>query len=251
MGDTERQTMIAGWYVGQLTGQLSIPNAPYDRAVEIWDAENGCWLAFPHPLLTPPSQFLGRAIDWLPAVLESYLLAIARAHDVPVMSSLRPYQLLRRLSDATRQVPASGLQELSSEATLADWLSTGETPSDLDSKVSGSTIEERHAKAAEWLGMIHDYTGTNFLAPNQRGAVGHGAMSIIKTRREASATPIFRDLADDIFLVTSQLTDVLDRARERALRSGPDPFAPASRGLGRVASTSQDPVVPQPNFGSF
>ena len=251
MGDTERRTMIAGWYVGQLTGQLSIPNAPYDRAVEIWDAENSRWLAFPHPLLTPPSQFLGRAIDWLPAVMESYLLAIARAHDIPVMSSLRPYQLLRRLSDATRQVPASGLQELSSEATLAAWLTTGDTPSDLDSKVSGSTIAERHARAVEWLGMIHDYTGTNFLAPNQRGAAGHGAMSIIKTRREASATPIFRDLADDIFLVTGQLTGVLDRARERALRTGPDPFAAASRGSAAMDSAGNGPAVPEPNCGSF
>jgi hypothetical protein len=241
MGDEERRAMITGWYVGQITGRLRIPKAPFDSAVEIWDAENTRWTTFPHPLLTPPSQFIGKSVDWLPAVMESYLLAIARAHDAPVMSSLRPYQLLRRLSDDTPGTPASGLQQLSSELLLSSWLATGNVPGGIPSVITGSTLDERYDAAAEWLGKIHAFTGINYLPPQRGGALGGGPMSQIRSRREASATPIFRDLAEDIYRVTDDLIEVMTRAKTLA-----------ESGEGQVAAAHGGGIVaPEPDFGAF
>ena len=84
-------------------------------------------MPFPHPLLTPPTRFLD-INDWLPAVLESILLAVARSHERPVMASMRPYQLLRELYDNAANLRKSGIQAVSGEGLLLDWLTDGATP---------------------------------------------------------------------------------------------------------------------------
>ncbi len=89
MTDAERRTMTAGWFVGQIIGRIQIPAPPYTEPVRIYDGDAGQWLHFPNPLLTPPSEYKA-SYDWLPAVLESILLAIAQSHEPPLMSSLRP-----------------------------------------------------------------------------------------------------------------------------------------------------------------
>jgi hypothetical protein len=248
MGDLERRAMIAGWYVGQMTGQIRIPEAPYDTAVEIWDPEDERWMAFPHPLLTPPSEFLGRLIDWLPAVLESYLLAISRALDAPVMTSMKPYRQLRRLSDANPGGPARGLIERSSERELANWLATGATPSGTPSRIEGETLDARHANALAWLESIHAFTTTSF-TPGVPGAAP-GAYSTIATRRTASTTPIFRDLAPDIILVTEELRQTLDAARTLAARPVPAARLPQSVD-GGFAPADALAAIPEPDFGAF
>ena len=64
--------MVAGWFIGQIVGRIcGSRSRPTPSPVQIWDAEPAHWVAFPHPLLTPPDRFLAR-YDWLPAVLESY-----------------------------------------------------------------------------------------------------------------------------------------------------------------------------------
>lgn len=241
MASVERRAMIAGWYIGQITSQVQIPEAPYSTPVQIWDDQSARWLAFPHPLLTPPSEFYGKSVDWLPAVMESYLLAIADAHEVPVLHSLRPYQLLRRLFDKTTAKPAGGMYERSAELTLATWLATGATASSVPSKIDAATLDERFDKAVEWLGMIHEFTGINYLPANRSGAVGGGPTSIIKTRQAASATPIFRDLAEDIYVVTGELIALMPVVRARAIQLLLDqPELPKNRGS-----------IPEPTFGPF
>ena len=118
MTDDERRAMTAGWFLGQIVGRIQIPQSPYTEAVRIYDADAGQWLNFPNPLLTPPSAFIA-TYDWLPAVLESILLAIAQSHEPPVMRSLRPYGVLRELYDAHSQDPASGIVELSARRSAA------------------------------------------------------------------------------------------------------------------------------------
>ncbi|PPH07748.1 tubulin-like doman-containing protein [Rathayibacter sp. AY1H3] len=248
MGDRERRAMIAGWYVGQMTGQIRIPDAPYDTPVEIWDPEDERWMAFPHPLLTPPSEFLGRLIDWLPAVLESYLLAISRALDAPVMTSMKPYRQLRRLSDANPGGPARGLIERSSERELAGWLATGDTPSGTPSRIVGETLDARYANALAWLESIHTFTTTSF-TPGAPGAAP-GTYSTIATRRTASTTPIFRDLAPDIILATEELRQTLDAARTLAARPVPAAGLPRSAD-GAFAPAGALAAVPEPDFGAF
>jgi hypothetical protein len=260
MGDDERRAMIAGWYIGQLTGQIRIPGAPFEDGVQIWDDEQRRWISFPNPLLTPPDRFVGLTFDWLPAVLESVLLAIARSHDVPVMSSMRPYRLLRQLFDASSQGPATGLRstETSGVTILAEWLATGATPSGDPSKVEGESIAERAEAAIEWLEKVHEFTGVNFVAPGRAGAPGGGSMSVIRSRNEASAMPIFRDLAEDIYLVTERLQATVTQASERASdRQRTGSGSAVSTGFGQASAGSSplvpqsDPLVPQSDFGSF
>lgn len=234
MGDQERRAMVSGWYVGQLTGEVRIPEAPYTEPVQIWDDETGRWRAFPSPLLTPPADFVGKSFDWLPAVLESVLIALMRSHEPPVMDSTKPYRLLRALADDTPTGPRSGLLELSAVHRFGSWLSTGATRSGGPSRVSGATPAERLDAAKKWLESIREFTGRNYLRAGEDDAPGGGEFSAIVRRDRASTTPIFHDLALDIHTVTRELQEALDEA----------------------ATVQTDPVVtgqaePEPGFGAF
>jgi len=238
MGDAERRAMVAGWFIGQTIGQVRIPSPPYTQPVQIWDAENMRWLSFPHPLLTPPSRFIAN-YDWLPAVLESVLLAIARTHEAPVMSSMRPFQVLRALYDATSQGPVGGIDVLSARQLLVDWLTGERAANGGVSRVEGveeaTTVDERVKLVTAWLGRIRDLAGTHFMAPGN-GAPGNGTFAVITRRQQASATPIFRDLAPDVHWATGEIIDLLESARVAALNPEPvapnrPPAAPPNRGV--------------------
>lgn len=220
MGESERRALVSGWFVGQITGRLRLPEPPYTSAVEIWDDENRRWAQFPNPLLTPPSQFLAKSYDWLPAVLESILIAVANTHQQPVLSSLRPYTLLRSFYDATSEEPASGLFEAAAINDIAAWLNTGTTKSGVLSRVPGttasSTPEERYTATKEWLTSIRALAGDHFMEPDYLGAKGGGSFSRITSRRMASATPLFRDIAPDIYVTLGTLLENLDVAHQRA-----------------------------------
>ncbi len=75
MHESERRAMAAGWFLGLVVGRLRLPPEPYDEPVRVWDSGTSTWVDFPNPLLTPPARFLANN-DWLPAVLESVLLAM-------------------------------------------------------------------------------------------------------------------------------------------------------------------------------
>lgn len=187
--EAERRAMVIGWFLGQIVGRLRLPAAPYDEPVTIWDAENAAWVAFPHPLLTPPSVFRAKS-DWLPAVLESVLLAMARVGDNPVGSSLRPYRVLRELFDSA---PAptnhhNGMSTLNGRTVLERWLATAEVPPGGASRVkdAGVTRAERAATAVEWLDKGASKVSTVF------------ATNPVRSRDEASSAPFLRDLAEDV-----------------------------------------------------
>lgn len=240
MGDEERRAMIGGWYIGQLTGQIRLPESPYITPVEVWDPERAQWIAFPHPMLTPPSAFAdGNSLDWLPAVLESSLLAIVRAHEAPVMSSMRPYQLLRALFDDGAEGPATGLTPRSAEGILAAWLAEGTTLSGGPSRVVGDTLTERSVNAVQWLTSIRDFTALNFVDTDTRSNTA-GPFARLTTRSDASRTPIFRDLAVDIVQVTNELIGAVKTAERQAQESG-----------SAVARGASGSVVPEPDFGPF
>jgi hypothetical protein len=248
MGESERRAMVGGWFVGQITGQLRLPEPPYDEAVQIWDETDGRWIQFPNPLLTPPKQFLAKSFDWLPAVLESVLLAVARAHQAPVLSSLRPYRLLRELYDASPEEPAAGLFEETALQTLTGWLGTGQTLSGSPSRVPGvaaeSTVAERHELTKEWLQTIRSLAGDHFMPPGRLRAAGGGSFSQISTRRAASATPLFRDVAEDIYVVLGDLLAHLDTAHQRALHPGKHSAQPPA------PDEKEDPLA-LPMMGAF
>src|SRR5690606_25715971 len=138
-----------------------------------------------------------------PAVLESILLAQTRVHETPVMASLRPYVLLREIYDSNPLGTSTGILDKEGERRLAEWLRDGRTASGIPSRVpaiaQASTAEERAEAAKQWLTQIGDLAGTHFMGRGQSGAPGGGSFSEIASRDQASQTPIFRDLAPDIF----------------------------------------------------
>jgi hypothetical protein len=219
MAPRERRAMVAGWYIGQIIGELKIPAPPYNKPVEIYDRNAGRWIGFPDPLLTTPQQFLAQ-YDWLPAVLESVLIAIARVTDAPELSSLRPYACLRGLYDANPEAPAAGITPLSGRGLLADWLRSGSAPgreSRIPSLATAGTPEERRDLAKQWLtgekgpGRL---AGVHFLPAGYEGAAGGGTFSSIDSRNQAAQSPIFRDLAPDIWWATRELSTLIDQAYE-------------------------------------
>ena len=211
MGDAERLTMVKGWFVGQIVGRIRIPErSRLGSPVLIWDPEDDRWVPFPYPLLTPPTRFLD-VNDWLPAVLESSLLAIARSHERPVMASLRPYQLLRELYDDAANLRRSGIQAVSGEDVLLDWLTDGSTPPEGTSRVLGrasaAAPDERAAAVVDWLTRVGDLVRTHYL-DHHLGENRDGAMT---RRRQASEAPIIRDVALDVVTATADLLELVRR----------------------------------------
>jgi hypothetical protein len=211
--------------------------------VQIWDPEVGTFIEFPHPLLTPPDRF--RVLyDWLPAVLESHLLAIVHVQQPPVMASLRPYLLLRELYDREELGPAAGIKQISAVDKLAEWLTSGPQsgmPSRIPSVAAAATPEERRDAASKWLvgeGGPGHLAAKDYLPPKQFGATG-GSYGIIESRTQASSTPLFRDLAVDIVWATQSLASVLDQAYDQASKTKPGKF------------TDEVGAVPLPEGGVF
>ncbi|MYM20132.1 hypothetical protein GSY69_09170 [Brevibacterium sp. 5221] len=231
MAAVERRALIGGWYVAQLTGQLEIPDRRnLGRPVQVYDRVENTWVPFPNPLLTPPSEFYGETFDWLPAVMESVLIAIANAHQSPVLSSLKPYQVLRSIFDASEEEPAAGLQIRAAEDLLSHWLATGQTPSGAPSRAAADTLEERYEKAAKFIETVHGFAAGMLGS----GTTGRSAVAV-GSRSEGAKTPFFCDLVPDIVAVTDELAVALQRARDDAAQ----------------ASTASSPSSPPEELGAF
>jgi hypothetical protein len=244
MGDAERRTMTAGWLLGQVVGRIQIPESPYMEPVRIFDGDAGQWLSFPSPLLTPPSNFIA-SYDWLPAVLEGILLAIAQSQDPPVMRSLRPYEVLRALYDANSQDPAGGIVQLSGVGLLRDFILNGWSAPDLVSRIEGiaaaQTPTDRAVAAEEWLSTVRDISA-EYLPPGAPGVPTAGAFARIATRSKAAKTPIFRDLAPDVFWAAEMLIKFVRQVK-----------ASAVDGQSRTAAVilDEDEQVVIPDGGTF
>ncbi|WP_432558924.1 tubulin-like doman-containing protein [Granulicoccus sp. GXG6511] len=245
MADAERRAMVAGWFLGQIVGAIRIPESPFNRPVEIFDKDNREWLAFPHPLLTPPERFMA-PYDWLPAVLESILIAMARSHQNPVMGSLQPYRVLRGLFDASSLGPAAGIVERSGKQALVHWLAEGDFGSGAPSRVPGAMDAAdptgRADAARKFLATIRDLAGVHFMAPGQDGAVGGGTFSVIDDRSVAAQSPIFRDVAPDVYWACGELTTMLDDAEQAALN-------PVAGGTGQAPITVEAKRIEMPDIG--
>lgn len=218
MGTEERQAMVAGWFLGQVVGAIQIPEPPFDQPAKVFDTEQRTWHAFPNPLLTPPERFKA-PYDWLPAVMESILLAFARSHERPVMGSMQAYHTLRGLFDASPHGPASGIVERSGKQLLLTWLRDGDIGSGATSRVAdaqaATTADERARAAKDFLDKIAELASVHFMAPGDRGASGGGTFSVLEDRNTASQTPIFRDSAPDVFWATRELSGMIEEALAR------------------------------------
>jgi hypothetical protein len=251
MADAERRAMTAGWFLGQVTGRIQIPQPPYNEPVRIYDDESQQWVAFPHPLLTPPSAFVA-SYDWLPAVLEAILLAIAQSHEPPVMRALRPYRVLRELFDSNPQDPASGIVRLAAVDRLADFLRSG--PGQLTPRIpqiaAAKTPSMRADTAIEWLSTVRRLAG-EYLPAGSPGASENGRYTTIASRAKAGKTPIFRDLAPDVCWATGALIKIVREATQQIEQEAGQLKELAAQQLSNdglddeVFSESEDIVIPQ------
>lgn len=212
MGDAERRAMVAGWFLGQVVGALRIPPSPFTQPVEVYDTSDREWLEFPNPLLTPPQRFKA-SYDWLPAILESILLAMSRSHQNPVMGSLRPYRALRGVFDASPLGPAEGIVERSGKELVTRWLREGDIGSGAQTRVpdaqTATDAQQRHDAAVAFIQQIGDLAAVHFMAPGEDGAPGGGTFSVVDDRQVAAQMPIFADLAGDVYWAAQQLIAML------------------------------------------
>ncbi len=215
MGEAERRTLVAGWFLGQIVGALRIPPSPYTQAVEVYDLGERQWLEFPNPLLTPPQRFKA-SYDWLPAILESILLAMSRSHQNPVMGSLRPYRALRGVFDANPLGPAEGIVERSGKEVLTRWLRDGDIGSGAKTRIpdaqSAIDAQGRYDAASAFVTQIGELAAVHFMAPGEDGAPGGGTFSVVDDRGVASQMPIFADLAPDVHWAMQEIGRMLDEA---------------------------------------
>ncbi|MDR1449030.1 MAG: tubulin-like doman-containing protein [Propionibacteriaceae bacterium] len=218
----ERRAMAAGWFIGQISGRLLLPDRDRlnDDPVRIWsEDQNGHsgWLNFPFPLLTPPGFHEGtyefQLYDWLPAVLESILLAYA-AVPATGLGSLAPYLALRGLCDSA-DAPSGGQDapNLAGQVILKQWAESGTTPPGGRSRVPGLsgfvTMENRVDKAKSWLQSPKGPLGLIAADFEPRGR-DSGRFASVKNRSVASALPLFADIAVDVEWAVNDVIRLLD-----------------------------------------
>ncbi|MGB3187792.1 MAG: hypothetical protein WBB15_18250, partial [Ornithinimicrobium sp.] len=182
----EREAMVGGWFVGQLTGALVLPRG-VDAAVRIFDESADKWLSFPHPMLRPPAAFR-RGYDWLPAVLESMMLAMAKFGQEPVGGSMAPYRTLRSLWDVGVDDPtttSNRMLHLKAQDLVQGWVQSDPALRGGKSAVPGqgelSSPAERSEAALAWIDGIRDVVGNGLLPGGAGMGVKEGEFSTLKS----------------------------------------------------------------------
>jgi hypothetical protein len=110
------QSMITGWVVGRLTGEVLLPGeGPVSEGgIAVWSPDARAFTRLPHPLLGGDDLARG-AQGWglVAAVAESLPLAIALCDGDPQLTALQPYRSLfelgRRLQDVEDPRPSEAL----------------------------------------------------------------------------------------------------------------------------------------------
>lgn len=239
MTEVERRTMVAGYVLGRAVGFIDLPPEPFNRAAYVWETKDQRWLEFPNPLLTPPGKFLAE-YDWLPAILEGSLIAIAKSHQPPVLTSMHPYRALRRIYDDAYEDPVAGLHTLAAKTHLTRFLRSGDLGTGVASVISGTgegvSVDDRAQRVTAYLEEFHAFAGAHYMAPGEGGgpgepgAPGRGTFSSVVMRPQASQTPIFRDVAPDVFWATRRLIELIPECAENAKtpEAVADQFTPAA-----------------------
>jgi hypothetical protein len=207
----EREALVGGWFVGQLTGRVVLPPRGVDDPVRIYSDADVRWLAFPHPRLTPLKRFRAE-YDYLPAVLESMLLAMARFGETPVGASMSPYRALRRMWDAElKERTNTDIFPLAGEHLVQEWLAGRDIPGSKSAlTVGGGQTDSRRSAALAWVQKVRRFVGTELMPKGRDGAPGGGAFSRIVSREQAVRAPMLRDLAPDVWRVTGVLEGWLE-----------------------------------------
>jgi hypothetical protein len=198
--DDERRALVRGWWVAQLAGGLQIPADGNDRTpVRIWDREAEAWVPFPAPMLTPPSRMIV-STAWLPAVLESALLAYLEA-DEKGLAAFRPWTVLRRWADIGQLTPTLSLDGKKEDSrVMGTLLGTGQIAPGLTSVVPLDGLadpEERRAALLDYCAKVAEVLDQRFLpGPGKRDHPQ--VFANMKHRAQVATTPLTIDLAGEM-----------------------------------------------------
>lgn len=211
--DAERRALIRGWWVAQLAGGLDIPTDGNDRTpVRVWDRDSRTWIPFPAPMLTPPSRMIV-STAWLPAVLESSLLAYVEA-DEKGLEAFRPWTVLRKWADAGQLGPMVSLDGGGEDSrVLATLLGTGTIVPEMRPVVdlSGTTDpEERRALLLEHCGKVADVLDQRFL-PGAGKREHPQVFANFRLREQVATTPLTVDLAEEMRSELLALRSILEK----------------------------------------
>lgn len=210
--DAERRALVRGWWVAQLAGGLDIPSDGNDRSpVRIWDRDAGSWVSFPAPMLTPPSRMIV-STAWLPAVLESSLLAYVEA-DEKGLNAFRPWTVLRRWADAGQLGPMVSLDGGGEDTRVfASLLGAGEISPELRPVVDlGGTAdpEERRTLLLEYCAKVADVLDQRFL-PGAGKREHPQVFANFRHREQVATTPLTIDLAAEMRSELLALRSILE-----------------------------------------
>lgn len=195
--------MTGGWLVGQIVGRVQIPSHPYHEPVRVYDRISSTWVKFPDLLLYSPPSFV-RNYEWLPAILESHLLAVAHFGVGELRgASMRPYQTLRSLWDSSEDRPANvagGMDTLGASQVIRDWLTTGEVPESGMSRCEAVSRPQRRERAEGFLANI--------------ASVARAEAEPVTTADRRREAAVFRDLAQDVLAVIPVIQMMLETEPE-------------------------------------
>ena len=211
MGDDERRAIVRGWWIATLAGGVS--RDPWKRAddrhpVRVWDRDEGEWAEVPAPMLTPPSRMIAPNA-WLPAVLESCLLAYLRVEHEG-LDAFRPWRALRRWADDSINGPRESFGRATSvETALAELLGEGSidglTPV-ID--LADASAEERRQLLLGFVDAVLTDLDQNYL-PGPGKADGPGHWTNYRKRDLVLTTPLTVDLAEEMRHELSSVRDIL------------------------------------------
>ncbi|MDN3495193.1 tubulin-like doman-containing protein [Planococcus sp. APC 4015] len=139
-------SMIRGWYVAKVLGQLDVDNDHGERGpkLSIWSAPNRAFVDFPHPLLSARNA---QSIDYPGAVMQSLTIAIALCQVDATLAPLAAYKALAAL----------GGEPGAPSPALTDWLQRGALPAGAPEPkpdragARSSTLAERQKLVSEQL----------------------------------------------------------------------------------------------------
>jgi hypothetical protein len=217
MNNKQRQAVIGGWYLARFTGRLRYPGETHAvEAVQVYDEDGArAWLSFPHPLIVSKLEQDRTTNNFLPAVLMSFGLALAKASATSSLDPLRPYTVLRQYWDAS----ASGISDhdsvsmLTASKQMSTWLTERQAPTGAPvGRVTPSLGDPELDRAAllEEIEKIRAALGTHYLRPGEvEGAVGGGQHSVVHRQQDIWAVPLFHEVARDAFVVLGTLSQIV------------------------------------------
>ena len=223
------QSMITGWLVGRLTGEVLMPGEGpvLDGGVAVWSDELRTLTRLPHPLLgaeDPARDAPGWGL--LAAVVESLPLAVALCDADTQFTALRPYQALFQLGRHLQ----SPEERLPNDALLG-WIRDGRTRSHVlpwgEQPVAG-TAADRLAEAREWCTSLRQ-DAVSLLPPDAAHPGPRGEFSTV-TAHNFWQVPRDWEIAPQLVTASTQVLANL----ELPAHLGETPVVPSTAGITRA-----------------